>query len=111
ILAGELLLPAGTVSLTARVRVRLAENDDASGTDPGSLGCEITGMAATDRNQLELFLFGSDLQWQLNGLADRVQTPLERLGSLLAGSRQQRPAPARHWWPLLCEDLPSRAAR
>ena len=31
------------------------------------------------RNQLEGFLFGSDLQWVLNGYTDQVDTPMSRL--------------------------------
>lgn len=97
----ELLLPHETVPLRAKVRVvRHASGEGHEAA--ASAGCEITELAPVDRNTLELFLFGSDLQWQLNGLADRVRPPLERLHDALAGGSAQSPVTAgQRWWPLI----------
>jgi len=49
-----------------------------------------------------MFLFGSDLQWRLNGFEERIRTPLERLRDALQGVG---PAPrllaGRNWSPLV----------
>jgi hypothetical protein len=49
-----------------------------------------------------MFLFGSDLQWRLNGFEDRVRTPLERIGDYLRGERPARRGLAgQRWSPVL----------
>ena len=50
-----------------------------------------------------MFLFGSDLQWRLNGFEDRVRTPLERLARLsCSGERHaRRRLASQHWSPVL----------
>jgi cellulose synthase (UDP-forming) len=69
---GELLLSDGVISLSGRVR---------SVTQPGeslrAIGCEFQ-TSENDRQRLERFLFGSDMQWLLNGYTDQVHTPLSR---------------------------------
>ena len=78
-LRGELLLPTGPLSVIASVRAVTDQESDKS-TDAGpALGCEFRWGVSDERNQLEMFLFGSDLQWQLNGLSDRIRTPIERV--------------------------------
>lgn len=76
---GDLLLPTGPLPVVATVKAVIA--GDRASTE-AALGCEFRWGVADERNQLELFLFGSDLQWQLNGLSDRVRTPLERVAAL-----------------------------
>jgi cellulose synthase (UDP-forming) len=104
-LNGRLLLPGASLPVTAIVRSRLPADP---GSAPGvpSVGCEVTGMAPADRNQLELFLYGSDLQWRLNGLEDRVRTPLEKLRDRLrgAGVRHRPLAAGQPWSPILYAD-------
>jgi cellulose synthase (UDP-forming) len=98
-LKGELLLPTGALPVRASVRAVLADSEKAS---PVALGCEFSWGLSDERNQLEMFLFGSDLQWRLNGLEDRIHTPLERVGDLLRGERPARRRLARqHWSPVL----------
>jgi len=98
---GELLLPTGRLPVHARVRSR--SQPDAGHGDPEArlaFGCEFRWDGPAYRNQLEGYLFGSDLQWRINGLEERVKTPLQRLGRLFA-------LPARiaisnqRWQPLL----------
>lgn len=102
----QLWLPHEVVPLTATVRTVQGQQGGKRPTAP-SAGCAITHVSPEDRNVLELFLFGSDLQWQLNGLSDRMHTPLERLRERVAG----RPVPAaaraaQHWHPLLLQRSP-----
>jgi cellulose synthase (UDP-forming) len=97
---GELVLPTGRLPVLARVRDLVPGSGGDSGA-PSTLGCEFQWASTATRNQLELFLFGSDLQWRLNGLDDRVQTPLERLAAIFAGKARQGVPMAQHWSPLL----------
>ena len=98
---GELLLPSGPLPVRLIVRALLV--DDANADEaPRAMGCEFRWGLSDERNQLEMFLFGSDLQWRLNGLEDRVRTPLERLSDLLRGVRHEpRRLAQQRWSPLL----------
>jgi cellulose synthase (UDP-forming) len=98
-LQGELVLPTGPLPVRIMVRSVLADSGTAA---PVALGCEFRWGISDERNQLEMFLFGSDLQWRLNGYEDRVQTPLERVRNLLAGGRTpRRRLSSQHWSPVL----------
>jgi cellulose synthase (UDP-forming) len=98
-LEGELLLPTGPLPVRALVRTVLADSDKAT---PAALGCEFRWGLSDERNQLEMFLFGSDLQWRLNGFEDRVRTPLERVGDYWRGERPSRRRLAgENWSPVL----------
>ena len=81
---GELLLPTGPLPVVASVRAVIPAGNDEHAQP--ALGCEFRWGVSDERNQLEMFLFGSDLQWQLNGLSDRVRTPIERLAALVSGA-------------------------
>jgi cellulose synthase (UDP-forming) len=98
---GELLLPTGDLPVRAIVRAKLADSE-AGGESSFALGCEFRWGLSDERNQLELFLFGSDLQWRLNGLEDRARPPIEWLHDELRGVRQERPGFSKmRWSPLL----------
>ncbi len=74
-LTGHLLLPEGAVPFWGEVRGQIAMPDQ-----PGvikALGCAFD-TSEEGRHRLEEFLFGSDLQWVLNGYTDRVHTPMSR---------------------------------
>ncbi|MEP7057572.1 MAG: glycosyltransferase family 2 protein [Caldimonas sp.] len=84
-ITGQLLLPEGPVAFWGEVRGQIAM--------PGrpdvvkALGCQFS-TSDEGRNRLEEFLFGSDLQWILNGYTDRAQTPMSRwLPELVDGPR------------------------
>jgi cellulose synthase (UDP-forming) len=74
-LTGHLQLPEGAVAFWGEVRGQV--------TAPGpsgvvkALGCRFS-TSDEGRQRLEEFLFGSDLQWVLNGYTDRVHTPMSR---------------------------------
>ncbi|HWH81696.1 MAG TPA: glycosyltransferase [Burkholderiaceae bacterium] len=74
-LTGHLLLPEGPVPFWGEVRSRIAMPGDAG--LPKAIGCRFT-TSDEGRERIESFLFGSDLQWLLNGYTDRVHTPLSR---------------------------------
>jgi cellulose synthase (UDP-forming) len=97
-LTGELLLPTGPLTVRLVVRTVLADGNKAV---PVALGCEFRWGLSDERNQLEMFLFGSDLQWRLNGFEDRVGTPLERLRELLRGGRKPRRLARKDWSPVM----------
>src|SRR5690606_22725840 len=90
-----------SLPLTAVVRARQPAEEG----EPPAYGCAIAEIAPADRNQLELFLFGSDLQWHLNGLEERVRPPLERLADRFrpSSAREARLGPHR-WSPLVYGD-------
>jgi cellulose synthase (UDP-forming) len=101
---GELLLPSGRLPIRATVRDLVQPTPpDAGG--PQAVGCEFSWDSARDRNQLEMFLFGSDLQWRLNGFDDRVETPAERIAAAFTGRRQVQRPRGQHWAPLVYRDL------
>jgi len=94
---GELLLPSGALPVSAVIRDHVKP---ASGT-PDAVGCEFCWDSASKRNQLEMFLFGSDLQWRLNGLTDRVKTPIERLVAAFSSHRGVPLPRGQRWSPLV----------
>jgi len=98
---GELLLPAGPLPVVATVRAVIAPGRDDSAAP--ALGCEFRWGVSDERNQLEMFLFGSDLQWQINGLADRIRPPLERLFAAFSGAAPEssRRLIGQSWTPVL----------
>lgn len=73
---GEIVLPARRVRFDARVRTMFGSDRDG---DVRSLGCEFVWRPGGDRDELEAFLYGSDLQWKLNRLEERTRTPMERV--------------------------------
>ncbi len=104
---GELLLPSGSLPVHASVQALVPApgrkgRKSVPEAPPVALGCEFRWGTTDDRDQLETFLFGSDLQWRLNGLEDRTRPPLERAGDALRGVRHEPRRLARQQWsPLL----------
>jgi cellulose synthase (UDP-forming) len=100
-LEGELLLPTGRLPISATVRTLVAEDsedEDAHST----VGCELHWSNDGDRDQLDMFLYGSDLQLRLHGIEERMHTPLENFGLWLYGVRRQPLLRAgQRWLPLL----------
>ncbi|HEX5755322.1 MAG TPA: glycosyltransferase [Arenimonas sp.] len=79
-ISGQLLLPGDTLPFTAKVAALIpGVADGETYTKAIGLAFEWPGDKARDR--LDLFLYGSDLQWQLHGLSDRIRTPTEFLQS------------------------------
>jgi cellulose synthase (UDP-forming) len=100
-LTGELFLPSGPTAFAAVVR---AEIMAVGGGHVKGVGCTFEWNVATHRDSLERYLFGSDLQWTVNGLQDRWPTPLEQFSRWAASPT---PAPIGHWAPALYEHAPN----
>ena len=82
-ITGHLVLPKGPVPFWGEVRERVAMPANPRVTT--AIGCQFS-TGDEGRQQLEEFLFGSDLQWVLNGYTDRVHTPMSRwLSDLVEG--------------------------
>jgi cellulose synthase (UDP-forming) len=98
---GELLLPTGPLPVIACIRALIPAGR--GGDSEPALGCEFRWGLSDERNQLEMFLFGSDLQWQLNGLSDRIRTPLERVRALFDDDmhRKSRRLAGNQWSPVM----------
>ncbi len=77
-LTGHLMLPAGPVAFWGEVRGMVTSPSSTGGSK--SLGCQFSTSTA-GRHRLEEFLFGSGLQWAMNGFSDQVSTPMNRLFS------------------------------
>jgi cellulose synthase (UDP-forming) len=90
-ITGVIALPNGHQRIRARVASRIA-SDSLDGHYTKALGCEFQWQNAAERDALKLFLYGSDLQWQLHSLSEQARTPLDRLGRLLRGQGLREPA-------------------
>ncbi|MFP5398442.1 MAG: glycosyltransferase [Gammaproteobacteria bacterium] len=91
---GQLWLPDGALALWGEVRSVIAL--------PGSpqvakaVGCSFSTTAEA-LQRLERFLYGSDLQWHVNGYGDQVHTPLSRLLPHLVAGPRPHPLAGRQW--------------
>jgi hypothetical protein len=115
-LSGELLLPDGRVPVSATVRAIVEggitdRTPDAAQASIPSAGCEFVWESPERRTALELYLYGSDLQWRFNGMAERTPTPIERISSRLGRTsrqlRQDELPPALNDWRPLVFRLPA----
>lgn len=74
----DLKLPSGDVSFQGEVRTLVTQ-----GGQPPQEGARRIGLAIQPQpealQRIEQFLYGSDVQWVLNGYTDRVHTPLSRM--------------------------------
>jgi cellulose synthase (UDP-forming) len=95
---GDIFLPSGTIPFSGIVRAEIVAE---GARHVKGIGCSFEWDAAARRDALEGHLFGTDLQWAINSLEDRIATPLEHLGRL--ASRAPRPAAPAHWAPALYE--------
>lgn len=75
---GNLLLPGEIVPFTARVASHIPGESDGEHYVK-AVGLEFQWDDTAHRDRLELFLYGSDLQWHINRINDRIRTPTEAL--------------------------------
>lgn len=85
---GTLLLPGERVPFSARVASHIPGESDGERYTK-AVGLEFQWEDPAQRDRLELFLYGSDLQWQINRIDDRIRTPTEALSN-----KGRRPADA-----------------
>ena len=88
LLHGELLMPGEALPFTAWIAA-LIPGESAGEHYTKAIGLAFQWQDNKDRDQLDLFLYGSDLQWQLHGLNDRVRTPTEVIQQRLSGQQAQ----------------------
>ena len=69
--------------------------------DGGGVGCKFVWHGLADQAKLELFLYGSDLQWRFNGLTETLPPPIERFMNLFRRARRRSNLAPQHWVPLL----------
>lgn len=99
VVRGALILPDAEVRVQAVVRSRTAASGQATGN---SVGCEFVWNTPEDQAQLEILLYGSDLQWQFNGLREKARTPMERATGFFKRANHRSPDIASESWaPLL----------
>jgi PilZ domain len=92
---GEINLPSSKLHIQAEVR-SLIHAGSADG-HVKALGCRFRWDQESDRDELEVFLFGSNLQWRMNRLGERMRTPLEWItGAASERGREPRGGPE-HW--------------
>jgi cellulose synthase (UDP-forming) len=93
---GEIYLPSGKVQLKAHVRA-LMQSDASPASHVKALGCEFQWESATERDELEGFLYGSNLQWRMNQFGEQMRTPLEWMSGELRWRRRTRSTRTEHW--------------
>ena len=83
--SGEIVLPDGPLTLTGEVRARVVQSPPSTSSAPGTPSSEARSLSCSmrlepaERERLESFLFGTNLQWQVNGYVDQVSTLLSKL--------------------------------
>lgn len=81
---GEIFLPSGVLPFEAEIRAHVRSVD---GKRLGAVGCRFVDLDNAQRDRIDMFLYGSNLQWRLNGWRDRAFTPLQSLRALFARRR------------------------
>jgi cellulose synthase (UDP-forming) len=92
--AGHMTLPQGQVRFSGQVR-NLIPLPGHEGVFKGFGGVFKTSASAQKR--IERFLFGSDLQWIVNGYCDQAETPLSRLMPRKVHGPRPSPFLNAHW--------------
>jgi cellulose synthase (UDP-forming) len=85
-LSGELWLPGRCLPFTAEIK-RVVTAHDSTGAHIKAYGCAFNWQDHTMHDQLDRYLFGSGLQWQIQGLQESKRTPLQWLRELRHGNR------------------------
>lgn len=80
---GTLFLPGDQIPFDATV-ARLVDAEFEGVRYHKSIGLSFTWADSDSQDRLGLFLYGSDLQWRLRNLSERIATPLEATRRLVA---------------------------
>lgn len=91
---GQLWLPDGALALWGEVRSVVALPGSPQVAKAVGVSFSTTAEA---RQRLERFLYGSDLQWHVNGYSDQVHTPLSRLLPRRVAGPRPHPLAGRQW--------------
>jgi len=60
-----------------------------------------------DRDELEAFLYGSNLQWRMNQLGEQMRTPLEWMSGEARWRKRERGPQPEHWASVLSRSTAS----
>jgi cellulose synthase (UDP-forming) len=94
-ISGNIALPHGPLPFTAHVAALIPGGPDyARFTKAVGVAFEWADNAL--RDELDVFLYGSDLQWQMHALNERTRTPSETVADLL-GRRHPQRLPLDNW--------------
>lgn len=99
---GALVLPNASIPIQGAVRTVFR---DAQGA-PRAIGCRFTWQGARHHDTLARFLYGSGVQWPLNGLVETRPTPVQRIAAMFRGGARHADATGRRWASALC--MPAR---
>jgi cellulose synthase (UDP-forming) len=97
---GDLYIASGRLPFNATVRSAVRDRTQRV----TGIGCSFEWLDDAERDRLDLYLYGTDLQWQLNGLGEQARTPLERLAQIFTGGPRPAALDAAHWAPVLYHD-------
>jgi cellulose synthase (UDP-forming) len=99
---GALMLPGASIPLQGTVRTVFR---DAHGA-PRALGCRFAWQGHRHHDTLARFLYGSGVQWPLNGLTEARPTPTQRIAAIFRGDAADADGAGRRWASALC--MPAR---
>ena len=97
---GDFFIASGRLPFNATVRNAFRDRE----RRVTGIGCSFEWLDEAERDRLDLYLYGTDLQWQLNGLGEQARTPLERLAQIFTGRPRRSPLDAMRWAPVLYHD-------
>lgn len=98
ILELEIFVPGRTLGLRLAVTSIIHGHDPVGQPYLKAIGCRFIPRGRADRDGLDMFLYGSDLQWGVRSLTERLRTPLEWLAELSGRDQLRGDAEAGlHW--------------
>jgi len=77
VVVGKITLPAGILPFHGKVAAKLMVSQDGEHRHTKSIGCHFDWQDSSRRDQLDLFLYGSGLQWTLHDLSEKSLTPCQ----------------------------------
>lgn len=95
-ISGSLILPLEEISIAGQVITHASANIADEQYVP-AYGIQFEFQDESQRNEMERFLFGSSLQFQVMNLSEQGRTPLEKISQLLS-SRSRKPAQEHITW-------------
>lgn len=79
VIVGKITLPTGVLPFYGRVAAKLMSSQDGEQQYTKGIGCHFDWQDLARRDQLDLFLYGSGLQWNLHDLSEKSLTPFQWL--------------------------------
>lgn len=79
VIVGKITLPTGVLPFYGRVAAKLMSSQDDEQQYTKGIGCHFDWQDLARRDQLDLFLYGSGLQWTLHDLSEKSLTPFQWL--------------------------------